>query len=560
MDSVSQNTDQKATPKRHKIHRSHPEVSRKIIAFETISEANQGKSAREISKLINIPNSTMQSWKENLSVDEAMEDEVSAFFRRPAGASVLHRITVSIMYNNKCGLSGILGAQQCLRNAGLSKYVASSTGALQKFWERCEDCILTFGKEWEQKLAKGMKERKITVLMDEMFRKGMPCLVAIEAVSNYILLEKFTENRTSETWKKELDLAIKDLPVTIVQIGSDLCGAIRSVAKSYNAAHSPDLFHGQYEISKAVAGALVSQERSAEKALKKAEEDLTKMTNNLIRIGIEEKAKQKEQLKEANKEKETLKAEYEAKKTRREKTQDAKRRLGKIYHPIDLDTGKLETAESIEEKFAQEFEIIGKNAEEAGLSQSCHDRIGKAERAFALMIKFLKQFFLIFGAILREMKLTPEQEKFFKEVIFPLSYFNKIWKSLPKEEKDRMRETLQILQKKEKDGAFTKECKEDLIRRGKELAETFQRSTSSVEGRNGGLSLLIHRFHHFHEKTLKVLTIVHNFGIKRKSDDSTAAERFFGSKHDDLFDYLERKVRIPSKPQLQLRRQSRWVA
>ena len=333
-----------------------------------------------------------------------------------------------------------------------------------------------------------------------------------------------------------------------------------SVAKSYEAAHSPDLFHGQYEISKAVAGALGSQERAAEKALQKAEENVKKMTDKPIRIGIKEKDKQKEELEEANKEKERLKAEYEAKKIRREKTQEAKRKLGEIYHPIDIDTGKLETAESIEEKFAKEFEIISENAEHASLSKSCHDRIEKAKRAFALMIAFLKQFFLVFEATLRDMNLTPEQMGFFKEVIFPLSYLNKIWKSLPKKEKDRIRQTLQILQQKQKEGAFTEECKEALMRRGKELAETFQRSTSSVEGRNGGLSLLMHRFHHFNEKTLKVLTIVHNFGVKRKSDGSTAAERFFGSKHEDLFKYLEGNVRIPGKPQLQVRRRSRCAA
>src|SRR3989339_373956 len=528
--SVSQNTDQKATSKRYKIHRVHPEVARKIIAFDTISEANHDKSAREISKLINIPNSTMQTWQKKFSVEESMKDEISLFFASPSGACVLHRVVLAIMYNNKCGLSGIPGVQQCLRNAGLSKYVASSTGALQEFWQRCEDCILNFGREWEQKLARGMEHRKITVLLDEMFRKRMPCLVAIEAISNYILLEKFTEDRKAETWKRELDNATKEMPVTIGQVGSDLCGALRSLANSYNATHSPDLFHGQYEISKATGGALSSQERAAEKALNEAEENLKQMISRPIRISIEQKKQQKETQEEAKKERDLLKAEYEVKKARREKTQEAKRKLGKIYHPIDLDTGKLQTVESVEKKFAEQFEIIGKNAEQAGLSQSCYDRIEKAERAFSLMIKFLKQFLLLLAGILLDMQLTPEQERFFKEVVFPLSYFNRIWKNLPKKEKERLHQTLESLQQKLKDGAFTEECKEALMRRGKEVAGMFQRSTSSVEGRNGGLSLLMHRFHRFSEKTLKVLSIVHNFGAKRKGDGSTAAERFFGSK------------------------------
>ena len=117
----------------------------------------------------------------------------------------------------------------------------------------------------------------------------MPCLVAIEAVSNYILLEKFTEDRTAETWKKELDEVTGELPITIAQVTSDLCGALVKVAKSYKAAHSSELFHGQYEITKATGGALNSQERSAKKNLDQAETDLLKLENKPTKLSKEEK-------------------------------------------------------------------------------------------------------------------------------------------------------------------------------------------------------------------------------------------------------------------------------
>ena len=64
------------------------------------------------------------------------------------------------------------------------------------------------------------------------------------------------------------------------------------------------------------------------------------------------------------------------------------------------------------------------------------------------------------------------------------------------------------------------------------------------------LSLLMHRFHNLGEKTLKTLSIVHNFGVKRK-DGTSAAERFFKSKHADLFEHLVTNVRIPAKPKQQ---------
>ena len=82
------------------------------------------------------------------------------------------------------------------------------------------------------------------------------------------------------------------------------------------------------------------------------------------------------------------------------------------------------------------------------------------------------------------------------------------------------------------------------------MAEIFQRSSSCVEGRNGVLSLNYHRFHRLNERALKALTIVHNFDTRRK-DGTTAAERFFGIKHENLFDSLVADVRIPGKPKQQ---------
>ena len=171
MDPASQKTDQKASTNRYKIHRTRTEVSCKIIAFETILNANSATSAREITKLLQVPNSTMQTWRKQDIKQAAAEDEAAIFFATPTGAKLLQKLTLAILYNNKCGLSGICGAQECLRNAGLDKYVATSKGALQKFWQRIENEILAFGKYWQQKLAEGMKQKKITVILDLDFAK-----------------------------------------------------------------------------------------------------------------------------------------------------------------------------------------------------------------------------------------------------------------------------------------------------------------------------------------------------------------------------------------------------
>ena len=136
--------------------------------------------------------------------------------------------------------------QEYLYSTGLDSFVASSSGALQNFWVRCEEYIIKFGKREESRLAKGMKLKKITAGLDEMFRKKRPCLVAMDVVSNYILLEKFTEDRTANTWKKELEPRLKELNIEVSQVVSDLCGAIRAVTKDLGAEHISELFHAQY--------------------------------------------------------------------------------------------------------------------------------------------------------------------------------------------------------------------------------------------------------------------------------------------------------------------------
>jgi len=62
-------------------------------------------------------------------------------------------------------------------------------------------------------------------------------------------------------------------------------------------------------------------------------------------------------------------------------------------------------------------------------------------------------------------------------------------------------------------------------------------ASSAVEGRNGYLSRLHHSHQGFTEQTLKVLTVIHNFDLKR-DDDTTAAQRLFGKPFPNLFDWV----------------------
>ncbi len=82
-----------------------------------------------------------------------------------------------------------------------------------------------------------------------------------------------------------------------------------------------------------------------------------------------------------------------------------------------------------------------------------------------------------------------------------------------------------------------------------ESAGLFQRSSSCVEGRNGRLSLQHHGQSRVSERRLKALTVIHNY-LVRRGDQTTAAERFFGQKHKDVFSWLlERMPNLPRPAQ-----------
>lgn len=535
---------------RQKIHRSQPAISRKIIAFqELINLKIRKKSEREATDLLEVPNSTMQSWIKRTN-SQNVPPELAKFFLTPVGADFLQRNVMSVMKLMKCGPAGIHGMQEYLRNSGLDNFVASSEGALQNFWGRCEDYIVEFANRQETRLAAGMRQRKITAGLDEMFRGKRPCLVAIEVVSNYIILEKFTEDRTAETWKKELESRLNKFKIELVQVVSDLCGAIRAVTKILGAKHISELFHAQHEISKATSAPLASQERYSEKAFNEAEERLRKANEKPRRLKKEERKKQILEIEEEVNSRDKLKAEFEQKAKRREKVKMAVREMGEIHHPIDLKTGALQTAVSMEGRFNEQFQIIHECATEANLSEPSIDRIEKAQRAFDAIVCYMKYFFVIYAAFVEGLRLGIEQESFFNEVIFPLSYLKMIWRRLPKKAKEKHKQLLQNLEARIRDAPWPEELKFEWMNKGREMAEIFQRSSSCVEGRNGVLSLNYHRFHRLNERSLKVLTIMHNFDTRR-SDGTTAAERFFEAKHENLFESLVTNVRIPGRPQKQ---------
>lgn len=529
------------TKKKIKVHRSSQKVSNKIVAFHEFLSLDRKRSKREISSLLEVPNSTMQSWIARKPLGK-LPPEVEVFFSTPVGIGLLNRIVMAAYQTIHFGCGGIRSVQEFLRLSKLSEFVASSEGALHSFSVRCEEHIVSFAKTEEKKLSGRMGKRKVTAALDEMFRGRHPCLVAIELRSNYILLEKFTDDRKAETWSAELKPRLDDLNLELNQVVSDQGTGICSCSKDLGAQHIPELFHAQHELTKATSAPLAAQEREFKTNLAKTEEKLSK----IIKKHDEKSEKTLKIVATRN----LSEHGHEIRKGRCIKVREAKKELGRVHHPIDLNTGKLQTAEQIKEGFDLQLGIIEACAKEADLSSRSQKRLVKARRTFDSIVSYVTYFFMLYAAFVKDLELNKDQEQFFHEVIFPLCYLKVTWRRLPKKERDKLKLLKEDLERRFDEAIYSEDQKKIWMKEGEECAGLFQRSSSCVEGRNGMLSLYYHRFHRLNIRSLKALTVVHNFHIER-SDNTTAAERLFGAKHQNLFESLLEKVRIPGRSRKQ---------
>jgi hypothetical protein len=112
-----------------------------------------------------------------------------------------------------------------------------------------QEAVVGQAQELRATLAADMPPREVAVCEDETFHPEI-CLVAIEPVSNFILLEQYAADRTAATWTQALERALTGLPVTVVRAPATEAKALRRHIERPRAQHVSDLFHGQQEVSK----------------------------------------------------------------------------------------------------------------------------------------------------------------------------------------------------------------------------------------------------------------------------------------------------------------------
>jgi PAS domain-containing protein len=511
-------------------------------------------SQRQYAEQHGIPRSTLGYWLRQ-PAPAGVDPQLVAFFRCPCGYSFLCHLVLALLLvfhqQNPCGIRQI---GLFLELLGLDRFVGSSYGALYSLDVWLQQNLILFGKEERQRLAAAMKVtgivKDIGLCLDENFHNPLICLVGIEPVSNFIVVEVYGDRRDSVTWAGVVRTGLEGLPVALVYLTSDQASGLICCAQTeLEVHHHPDLQHLQSNLLKPILLPLARPISQAEKDLEKLKEKELRLeqadqkkpgslTIEMCLAHIETESQAQEDLKVARQHLEAAVAEI--------------REVSRVYHPFDRETAQPVTPEQMQTRLNEPLQRLQEVVEEARLGERARQAVPKAQAGWVvLLVGCVAWYWTLTRQKVEKLDLSEEAEQAVLQSLIAGYY----WEMASAKEKDpdqRKRLVEMAEQLKEKAWAeggplagLNAAQKKEVEAVARACAELFQRSSSCVEGRNGKLSLFHHGQTRLSEQRLQALTVVHNYVVRRE-DGTTAAERFFGHKQRDVFTWLLQ--RMPNLP------------
>jgi transposase len=520
----------------------------------------QGVSQRQAAQVLAVPRSTLQAWR---AYQESLDacPAVGAFLHSVPGLAFLHRLVLALhVVFVEVGACGIRLVCLMLELTGLNRFVGASFGTQQQVNRHVEEAMVTYQREETARLAEQMPPKDITVTQDETFTGGL-CLVGMEPVSNYIVLEQTAPARDQDTWRELMEAALAPLKCNVIQSTSDEApGLLAYVEHHLGAHHSPDLFHVQHALSKAVSAPMAAKQRAAAKALKTAEEMLQRVHEHLdtadgapAKRGPGRPPKAAASLEQVAQNVAAARHEHQRLAGQRETVTQSIRAIGHAYHLVDVERGVRRNGKLIAGDIQRHIDTIRTVAQQAHLSETCLERLEKAERVVPKMqatIEFVSGYM---RQQVRQLDLAPPASYAMHAHLMPSYDLERVASTQTVTQGEPLRELAERLRTPlcASGGALDALSpveQNQLKAEAAKLAEVFQRSSSNVEGRNGYLSLRNHQLRGLdHPRKRTCLTAVHNFLLTRP-DGTTAAERFFGPKPRSMFAAILDAVEIPPAP------------
>ena len=543
---------------------SRTDVVQALHDFHDAQRTNP--SQRQFAQQADVPRSTLQYWQQRRHHPD-LEPELVAFCESPAGYRFLRRLVLALhLVFHQAGAGGLRPLGRFLELTQLDCFVAASYGTHQAIATRLRNELATFGDQERQRLGPLMAARAITLVTDENFHGDQPCLVAIEPVSNFLLVETYQDHRDADTWTRTIQSAVQGLPLEVIQITSDQAKGLLACARDgLHAQHSPDLFHDQRELTQATVLPLQRQRQAAQEELERARShtQAQRDAQQQYEAGPRPPGRPPDfatWIQLAERYEAQAAAEVQQCQQRHEQLCAAVRGLADDYHPFDGRDGQPLTAEQVHARLQQRLAAVEAVVAAAPLGGKAQAAVSQARRWLVPLVATMAWFWSRARLRVEALALPAEAEQAVYAQLLPGLYWQQAAaRGRDADQKRQWRELSERLREEAwlAGGALARLGAEEqaLVRRAaQEAADLFRRSSSCVEGRNGHLSLHHHGQGPLSPGRLKALTVVHNY-LQRRADGTTAAERFFGAKPRDLFGWL--LERLPELPRPAAKRPAR---
>ena len=452
----------------------------------------------------------------------------SSLWETGAGAAWLVRLVVAVVYH--FGIQQGVGAESLSRffqAIQIETHVGISPSALRSLKGRLHETIVAYAAA-QAEHCQPKPGQGICVGADETFF-DLPILVLIELASGFIFTEVKSAKRTYQSWSEQLQSWWHDSQWHCHFLVSDGARALVKLAVSgIGCVSVPDLFHAMRALGRPLGGRLARALNQTHKQVDKLSEKLAKTTDDVKRQTLDE------QLTEAL-------AQQRQGEQNQQTYHNALETITTYLHPFSLETAQRQSDDALTTALAAPLQLL------AGLAPLNNtDPVDKAIATFETLIPDLaagiQAWWQWTTQALAAETSDMDTQNWVLTAMLPWVYWTQ------QAEKTRQPE-LKRRYLTAASGAFDVLIAHPFTERTDDLQQKrwqhwclwmsakYQRTSSAVEGRNGYLSQRRHVTRGFSEQSLKTLTTLHNFGIRR-ADGSTAAQRLFDYDFPDLFEWV----------------------
>lgn len=452
----------------------------------------------------------------------------SELWETTSGSSWLKRLVLGVLYH--FGIKHGIGAEslsEFFKSVHLATHVGSSASALRDLKHRLEAVIVSY-EAAQSKQCQPLNKPGICLGGDETFF-GLPILVLVELASGFIFTEVECENRQYETWRHQLEqwwhasawdchFMVSDGARALVKLAVSGLGTV-SVA---------DLFHGMRALARPIGSALGRQLAQIEKQLDTLQQQVNQATYEAKKQTLTSQL-------------EMLAQQYQQLEQDQHTYRGALAEISLTVHPFTLDASQWQLFDALTTQLAAPLATLSKLAKLYGgdTAQTAVDTFQAQIPQLATGIHAWWQW--VTQALASETQET-DLQNWVLTALLPWVYWSQ---QTDKTRKPHLKARYQHAASEAYDRlmAHTMTLQLDDTQRQywvhwcQWMCAKYQRTSSAVEGRNGYLSQRHHVNRGFSAQSLKVLTIIHNFDLKR-SDGTTAAQRLFGHTFPDLFEWI----------------------